>query len=198
MLVLFGGSFDPVHIGHIVVARDVKEALGAEKVIFMPAYSAPLKKGHSASPEDRLKMLEIALMKEEGLEVSDFEIKKGGVSYTVETLRWFTEKYGEKPYLLLGSDSFLRFHLWKEPGNVLSMSRLAVVDREGKLAEVREYLRDRFPNLKEVEDIVLLKARRIDVSATEVRERLRKGLSVYCMVPDKVLEYIKERKLYRG
>lgn len=197
MHVLFGGSFDPVHIGHILVARDVKERLRAQKVVFMPAYCAPLKDGHSASPEDRLMMLRIALEGEKGFEVCDYEIRKGGVSYTVETLEWFGEEFGKRPYLLLGSDSALRLHLWKEPKKVLELSRLVVVDREGKLEAVRTYLKETFPYLKEGEDFKLMQVRRIDISATEVRRRLREGLSVYCMLPDRVRDYIEKNRLYR-
>jgi len=197
MLILFGGSFDPVHVGHILVARDVKERLGARKVIFMPAYHAPLKEGHSASPEDRLNMLRLALKDEEGMEVSDYEIKRGGVSYTVHTLEWFRKEFGEEPHMLLGSDSVLRLHLWREPCRVLELSRLVVVDREGKLEEVRLYLRDKFPDLEEGKDFVLLEVRRVDVSATEIRRRVREGLSIYCMVPDSVKNYIERKGLYR-
>ncbi len=197
MFILFGGSFDPVHIGHVILARDVKERIGADRVVFMPAYQAPLKSGHRASPEDRIRMLEIALEGEEGMEVSSFEVQKGGISYTVDTLRWFIKEYGEKPNLLLGSDSVLRFHLWKEPEEVARLSRLVIVDRGGKLKEVKGYLREFFPDLKEGEDFLLLGVRRIDISATEIRDRIRRGLSVYCMVPDRVLQYIEERGLYR-
>ncbi len=197
MLILFGGSFDPVHVGHILIARDVKEKLGASKVVFMPAYHAPLKEGHSAPPEDRLRMLEIALRDEEGFEVSDYEIRRGGISYTVDTLEWFRDEFGSEPYLLLGSDSVLRFHLWREPERVAQLSKLVVVDRGGKLDSVRSYLKERFPQLEEGRDLILLQIRRIDVSATEVRKRIKEGLSIYCMVPDKVREYIEEKGLYR-
>lgn len=197
MLVLFGGSFDPVHIGHILVARDVKERLGAKKVIFVPAYHAPLKEGHRASPEDRLEMLRLALKGEEGFEIEDYEVKKGGISYTVETLIHLVPKLGERPYLLLGADSVLKFHLWREPERILELADLVIVDRMGEADRVRDYLRERFPNLKEGKNFLLLKIRRVDVSATEIRERLREGKSIYCMVPDSVREYIEIRKLYR-
>ena len=197
MLVLFGGSFDPVHIGHILVAREVKEKIGAKKILFMPAYRAPLKEGHSAPPEDRLRMLQLALEGEKGFEVSDYEIKRGGTSYTVDTLEWLRKQTEERPYLMLGADSVLRFHLWREPERILELSKLLVVERGGKLELVRTYLKERFPRLREGEDFELLEVRRIDVSATEVRKRVREGLSIYCMVPDRVREYIEEKGLYR-
>ena len=197
MFVLFGGSFDPVHIGHIVIARDVKEHLGAEKVIFIPASQAPLKEGHGAPPLDRLRMLQLAVEREEGFEVEDWEVRKGGVSYTVDTLQHLLPKLGSKPCFLLGADSVLRLHLWREPERILQLVKVVVVDRGGKMEEVRKYLKERFPHIKEGEDVLFLPVRRIDVSATEIRRRLREGKSIYCMVPERVEEYIKERRLYR-
>ncbi len=197
MFVIFGGSFDPVHIGHILIARDVKERLKAKKIIFIPAYHAPLKEGHRASPEDRLNMLKIALEKEEDFVIEDYEIRRKGVSYTVDTLEYLTPKLGEKPYLLLGADSVLKFHLWKKPKRILDLANIIVIDRGGKIEIVKDYLKNHFPDLKEGENLILLSIRRIDLSATEIRNRLREGKSVYCMVPDKVREYIEQRGLYR-
>ncbi|RLJ70071.1 nicotinate-nucleotide adenylyltransferase [Hydrogenivirga caldilitoris] len=197
MFILFGGSFDPVHIGHLIVARDVREKLQADKVVFLPAYRAPLKEEHRASPEDRLNMLKLAIEGEEGFDIEDYELKKGGISYTVETLEYLYPKVGEKPFLILGADSVLKFHLWKEPERVLELSKIIVVDREGKIGEVRDYIGENFPWLSEGEDFLMLSVRRIDVSATEIRSRVREGKSIYCLVPDRVRRYIEERGLYR-
>jgi len=139
MFVLFGGSFDPVHVGHIVIARDVREHLQAEKVIFIPAAQAPLKEGH------------------------------GAVSYTVDTLRDLLPELGSKPYFLLGADSVLRLHLWREPERILDLVRVVVVDRGGKMEEVKRYLQERFP--EKGKDTLFLPVRRIDISATEIRRR---------------------------
>jgi len=195
MFVLFGGSFDPVHVGHIVIARDVREHLQAEKVIFIPAAQAPLKEGHGAPALDRLRMLQLAVEKEEGFAVEDLEIRRGGVSYTVDTLRDLLPELGSKPYFLLGADSVLRLHLWREPERILDLVRVVVVDRGGKMEEVKRYLQERFP--EKGKDTLFLPVRRIDISATEIRRRVREGKSIYCMVPEKVEEYIRERGLYR-
>ncbi len=98
---------------------------------------------------------------------------------------------------MLGSDSFLKFHLWKEPEEILKLAKIIVVEREGKLDEVRKYIKEKFPHIQENRDVFLVRTRRIDISSTEIRHRISKGLSVYCMVPDGVEEYIRKRGLYR-
>ena len=196
MILLFGGSFDPIHIGHILVARDVKEKLGAKKVVFIPAYRAPLKETHSAPPEDRLRMIEIAIENEEGFEVEDYEIRRGGISYTVHTLEYLKDKISGRPGFLIGADSMLRFHLWRDPERIVEMADIVVVDREGLVSKVRDYVKTRFPMLKEGKNLFFVNTRRIDVSATEIRRRIREGLSIYCLVPGPVEEYIRERGLY--
>lgn len=197
MVILFGGSFDPIHIGHLIVARDVREKVGAEKVVFIPTYRTPLKESHSAPPEDRLNMVRLAVEGEEGFEVEDYEVKKGGVSYTVETLEYLTGKLSGRPVLLLGADSMLRFHLWREPERIIEMADLMVVERDGLMNRVREYVKTRFPVLKEGKNVFFVSTRRIDVSATEVRRRVKEGKSIYCLVPEPVERYIRERGLYR-
>ena len=196
MILLFGGSFDPIHIGHIVVAREVKERLGARVVVFIPAYRAPLKEDHSAPPEDRLRMTQLAVEGKDGFAVEDYEIRKGGVSYTVETLEYMSRRVSERIGFIVGADSALRFHEWKKPERILELACLVVVDRGGLIGVVRDHLRRRFPHLREGRDLIFVNTRRIDVSATEIRRRIREGLSVYCLVPDVVERYIKERGLY--
>ncbi len=196
MKIIFGGSFDPIHIGHIILARDIKEILKAEKVLFVPTAQAPLKEKHRASAEDRLKMLQLALEREKDLLIEEYEIRRGGISYTVFTLEYLSKKYkGDELYLLLGSDSFLRFHLWKEPNRILQLAKIVVVDREGKLKDVQEYIKENFKTFKD--RIILLPSRRIDISSTEIRKRIKEGKSIYCLVPEKVEEYIRKKGLYK-
>lgn len=98
MRLFFGGSFDPVHMGHLIIARDVIEVLAFDGVVFVPAFQAPLKDTHVASPEDRIRMLNLALDGIEGFEVSNIEVRRGGISYTVDTAKEFYKEYGEKPF----------------------------------------------------------------------------------------------------
>ncbi len=197
MKLYFGGSFDPVHVGHLLVARDVLEALGFQKIVFLPAFQAPIKRPHEASPEDRLRMLELAL-KEPFFEVSDLEIKRGGISYTVDTARELYSTLGERPFLLVGADSFLSLHVWKEPVELLRLARFVVADREGKAKLIKLYVEEYFPFLKEGEDYLLVATRRVDVSSTEIRKRVKEGKSIRWLVPEEVEIYIHEKSLYRG
>lgn len=198
MMLFFGGSFDPVHVGHLIVARDVLEVVGASRVVFLPAYQAPLKEAHRASPEDRLNMLRLATKGQEGFEVSPLEIERGGVSYTVDTAEELSKRLGYRPTFVVGADSFLKLHMWKEPEKLLQLARFVVIDRGGREKEVVGYIKERFPNLKEGEDYTLVRVRRIDISSTEIRQRLAEGKSVRWLVPPEVEAYIYERKLYRN
>ncbi|MDW8031948.1 MAG: nicotinate-nucleotide adenylyltransferase [Aquificaceae bacterium] len=196
MRLFFGGSFDPVHVGHLLVARDVKEDMGFEKVVFLPAFQAPLKEPHGATPEDRLQMLRLSLRGFEDYEISEVEIRRGGVSYTVDTAEELHRTLGERPFFLLGADSFLSLHLWKEPVLLTRLARFLVVDREGMWKKLKVYLAENFPHLKEGKDLFILTVRRIDLSSTEIRERVRRGKSIRWMVPEGVEDYIRDRGLY--
>ncbi len=196
MKLFFGGSFDPVHLGHLLVARDVMEALGFERVVFVPAHQAPLKDPHLASPKERLEMLRLSLLGLQGFEVSHIEIDRGGISYTVDTARELRKTLGDKPFFLVGADSFLSLHLWKEPDELVSLARFVVVDRQGKRERVMNYLRENFPELKEGEDFHFLSVRRVDISSTEIRERVKEGKSIKWLVPERVEDYILARGLY--
>ncbi|MFN3598507.1 MAG: nicotinate-nucleotide adenylyltransferase [Aquificaceae bacterium] len=198
MELFFGGSFDPVHIGHLLIATDVKEAMDFERVIFLPTFQAPLKDTHLASPEDRFNMLEIAIREFEGYGISRLEIERGGVSYTVDTARHIYKNYGYKSFFLVGADSFLSLHLWKDPFELISLASFVVADRESKGKKVKEYIKENFPMLKEDRDFFLLSVRRIDISSTEIRERVKKGKSIRWMVPEGVEEYIRAKGLYKA
>ncbi|MEN3028515.1 MAG: nicotinate-nucleotide adenylyltransferase [Aquificaceae bacterium] len=196
MRLFFGGSFDPVHVGHLLVARDVKEAMGFERVVFLPTFQAPLKEPHGATPEERLQMLRLSLKGLEDYEVSEIEIRRGGISYTVDTAEELHRTLGERPFFLLGADSFLSLHLWKEPVLLTRLARFLVVDREGRREKLKVYLKENFPHLEEGKDFFFLSVRRLDLSSTEIRDRVRKGKSIKWMVTEEVEDYIRDKGLY--
>ncbi len=194
--IFFGGSFDPVHIGHLIIARDVFEDLKVEKIIFVPAFQAPLKEPHWATPKQRLVMLYMATKGEGCFDVSDIEIRRGGISYTVDTAQELFSHLGERPTFLVGADSILTLHMWKDPQRLTQIARFVIADRNKKAQEVKKYLKLNFPSLREERDFFLLETRNIDVSSTEIRQRLKEGKSIKWLVPEDVQEYILEKGIY--
>jgi len=197
MKVFFGGSFDPVHLGHLLVARDVLEELKVQEVVFVPAYQAPLKEPHRASPEERLHMLKLAIENVKGFSVSSVEINRKGISYTVDTAKELFQELKDKPTFLVGVDSVLNLHLWKNPATLVSLARFIIVDRGSKGKEVKAYLKEKFPELIEDTDYIILSIRRIDISSTEIRRRVKEGKSITWLVPERVESYILSKGLYK-
>lgn len=194
--VFFGGSFDPVHIGHLIVARDVLEQLQAESIVFLPAFQSPLKEPHVATPQQRFEMLSLAIEQEKGFEVSSLEIERRGVSYTVDTAQELFYTLGERPTFLVGADSIMTLHMWKEPQKLTQIAKFVIVYRNKKSKDVVDYIKAYFPWLKEGEDYLLLSTRNIDVSSTEIRKRIKEGKSIRWLVPERVEKYILQRKVY--
>ncbi len=193
-ILFFGGSFDPPHIGHLILPRDVMEHFGFEKVIFIPAYISPFKakRGHRAPAEDRLKMLQLVVEEVPYYGIEPYEILKGGVSYTYETALYLREKYNlQKVHWLMGDDTFWNFDRWFRFGELKELIIPVVVLRNHQPGDIRE--RAFQMGLK---DFLLYPSRRIEISSTEIRERLREGKDVRFMVPEKVYSYIRKRKLY--
>lgn len=186
---IFGGTFDPVHWGHLIVGGYVRNALGLEKVVFVPSMISPHKQERpAAGAEDRLAMLRLAVKGLEGFEVSDVEIARGGVSYTVETLSEFHKISPECHLsLLIGADNFIEFDTWKEPEKVRSLAQLVVMSRPGTSAEVS--LADH--------GVLRIKVPEIRISSSNIRALTREGKSIRYLVTDRVAEYIYSHHLYR-
>ena len=183
---VFGGSFDPVHHGHLIVAAEARRVLSLAEVRFIPARQQPFKHGsHHASVEDRLAMLRLALQNEPGLTVDARECARLGPSYTVDTLR---ELRAELPdaalFLLVGSDAARDFGQWREAVAIRQLATLVVLSRPGVSVPADDW------------DVQLLPVPAIDISATEIRERVRAGESIRFLVPDAVARYIADRRLY--
>lgn len=192
---LFGGSFNPPHIGHLLVAVDAYEALGLDKLIIMPAAANPLKGSNlgGASRIQRLQMTQLAFAGDRRFEVSDMEIGRGGLSYTVDTLEELAKKYeGAELILVLGMDSLATFNQWVRPERIKELARFGVLtrtalSRHALESEVGAELPD---------GATLVTARRVDVSSSEIRDRVRAGKSIKGFVAESVEEFILAAELY--
>jgi len=207
MIGLYGGSFDPVHIGHLRIAEDVREYFGFEKIIFVPAYHSPLKPESRASAEDRIYMLQLCVKYNRYFSIDDIEIKRKGKSYTIDTIRMYREK-GKFPFFILGTDAFLTLDRWKKPEELIKMTSFIVLGRgKDRLEDVKLFIKNRFPDLKLLQDkkpveeagyVYFFDRRRIDISSTEIRRRVKDSRSIKYLVLPEVEEYIFYKKLYRG
>lgn len=188
---LLGGSFDPVHFGHLLAAQDAYEQHRLDRLIFVPAAQAPLKPNDvQSSATDRLAMLRSAIEWDRRFEISDVELLRGGVSYTIDSARHFRALYPhDQLYWIIGGDQLPKLHLWREIGELAKLVEFIFLERPG------------FP-LKATPDIPGLRLHRCDghllaISSTELRERTRRGLSLDYFVPHKAIVYIRQHDLYR-
>lgn len=189
---VFGGTFDPPHVGHLLLAADAFEALRLDKLIFVPASIQPFKVETPAvaSPTDRLEMVRLAAGDDPRYLVDDAEIGRGGLSYTVETLEDLSRRNrGAEIFLLVGEDALSGFAGWRNRERILELATLAVMHRAGTGgSEKKSVVHD---------GVVTVPARRIDVSSTEIRERVRAGKSIKGFVVEPVERFIRARGLYR-
>ena len=188
---LLGGSFDPVHLGHVGVAHAVADALGLERVYLVPAAQAPLRTDPvRADAAHRLTMLRLATAGDTRLAVSEIELQRGGVSYTVETLRMLRALHpGDELLWILGTDQLARLGQWAEPEALASLAEFVCYGRPGSAKT-------------KVPDIPGLRVSRVEgpewhISSTEIRARCLRGETLTGHVADKVIEYIRENGLYR-
>ena len=187
MVGVFGGSFDPIHHGHLLIARVIAETLGLDQVRFVPAREQPLKReGHRSSATHRSAMVALAVDDEPGFALESIELDRPGPSYTVDTLRALREREPElDPVLLLGADAAAELPRWKEGDAVLRLARVAVFTRAGIEAPV-------IPGIWRRVNVPA-----IEISATAIRARARAGQSLRYWVPDAVAEYVAAHGLYR-
>jgi nicotinate-nucleotide adenylyltransferase len=179
---VFGGTFDPVHVGHLAIANAALEDLGLDRVIFVPARRSPLKPDVPvASPADRLAMLDAAIADEPRFGVSRVELERDGPSYTVDTLDAL-HREGDL-FLILGSDAYADFARWRDPERVRALATVVLAARPGA------------PNAPR--DVRMLDAPLMDISSRELRARAARGKSLRYLVPEAALRYIEEHRLYR-
>ncbi|MFW6180955.1 MAG: nicotinate-nucleotide adenylyltransferase [Spirochaetota bacterium] len=190
---ILGGTFNPVHLGHLRLAEDVREDFGLDRVLFIPTNIPPHKEmQHSASPENRLRMVEAAVGGNRGFACDDTEIRRGGRSYTIDTVCCLYRRYTfeEKPFLLIGSDLFPELHTWKDIQELARLVEFIVLVRDGY--PVENGMHSGIPNLR----AHLFEKRRLEIASSEIRERALKGKSIRYLVPEEVYQYIMRKGLY--
>jgi len=190
-IALFGGTFNPIHNGHLIVAEHVRVAMTIDRVIFIPSFITP----HKQSGEDevfhhRLEMVRLAIKGNECFECSDYEINKNAISYTIDTIEEMKSQHPyDTIYLIIGMDNYLTFHLWKEPDRLLSSIQVIVMNRPNHKKQINEVIGTK--------NIIFIDVPNIDISSTDIRQRVGEGKSVRHMVPDSVEEYIVAQGLYK-
>ncbi len=191
---LFGGSFDPPHLGHLGIAEYIRDELQFDLILFIPAYIAPHKvKYRITSAEHRLEMLKLALKDRPGLELSDLEIRRRGISYSIDTIlqiKKIMSLRSDDLYFLIGADSLLDLQTWREPERILTESRLLVAARpDFSIDNIPENLRGR---------VKFLANPLLDISSTQIRQNIKNNHPVQQLVPDSVADYIARNGLYKN
>lgn len=188
---IVGGTFDPIHIGHLFIAEDVRKALKLDKIIFIPNGTPP-HKSVKTDEADRLYMVRLATEDNENFELSDIEIFKKENSYTVDTLSALREAYPEDEFFfIMGSDSLLSIHTWKNYEKIFDMSNIVCLKRPGfdfHELEIAQSL---------MGQILFLDSLMLEISSTDIRKRISEGRNIKYLVTDKVERYIIEKSLYR-
>lgn len=195
---ILGGTFDPPHNGHLHMARAAQDALGLAEIIFMPAKQPPHKLDDPVSPlETRVAMLKRALAGEPTFVISMLEAERQGPSYTVETLRILRRKLGDDAeiFFIIGEDSLVNFPTWHQPREIVKLCKLAVLQRPKYDVDL-DALDKRVPGVKA--SVVLIRARELDISSSDIRERVARGESIRKLVPARVADYIELHHLYQS
>jgi len=209
---LFGGTFDPIHWGHLRSAEEVREAFRLDKIIFIPTSIQPLKSGAATVAADRIAMARLATADNPAFAVSDVEIKRSGKSFTIDTLRDFAGRHPKDSiYFIIGMDAFRDIGQWKDFKELFALAHFIVTSRPGgpgrfgaallPVAARKSFCYDRARDAFRHESgtrLHFLKLTDIAISASEIRARVRAGQSIRYLVPAKVERYIERRGLYRA
>lgn len=186
-----GGSFDPVHFGHLIAAQDVLEQFKLDRLFLVPAAQAPLKPSDVQSTSaDRLSMLRAAIEWDRRLEISDYELTKGGVSYTIDSVRHFRSQFpGARLFWVIGGDQLPLLHKWKDIRELAQMIEFIFLERPKHPTKPHA----------DIPGLVLHRCdgHLIEISSSELRQRVKQGLSLHYFCPQKVIAYIGQNKLYR-
>jgi nicotinate-nucleotide adenylyltransferase len=194
---LFGGTFDPPHAGHLIVAQDAATALGLDRILFIPAAQPPHKQHTVVSPADlRARMISLATAADERFAVDTLELQRSGPSYTVDTVQQLTESWPAVEWtLLIGADQHAEFHTWREPERIRRLARIGVLEREGTAAVTTAAARGAAAAEAAAVHVAVT---RIDISSTMIRLRVAAGQPIRYLVPEPVEEFIFQQQLYVG
>lgn len=214
---LLGGTFNPVHCGHLTMARQIRRALDLDRILFIPTGDPPHKSRQDlASADDRYAMVCLAIASEAGLAISDVELRRPGKSYTIDTVRLLRQEYGSQTelFFLIGLDAFLEFPTWREPDALLELCSFVVMNRPGtsfqhltRLSRFQTFPGDSLAALdagtiSQVDipignrRLICLRLTPSDISASDIRGRVRTGLPVANLLPPTVESYILQHHLY--
>lgn len=195
---IMGGTFDPIHLGHVAMAREALLQADLDRVLFMPSKIPPHKRERIISDErQRAEMVRLAIQNEPGFEFSAFELAREGITYTAETLQLFhAEHLKDKLYFIMGGDSFMQLEDWYQPGKIMASAVILAVSRDGltqeQMQERAEELRQRYHA-----EIQIVRMPPLDISSTEIRRRVHAGRKINDLVPEAVAEYIQRQGIYR-
>lgn len=216
---LFGGTFNPIHLGHLRAAVEVREGFDLDHIFLIPAALPPHKMpGEVADAADRLKMLNLAVEDTSGLEVSDVELKRSGLSYTIDTVHYFIRTFSDESliFLIMGLDAFLEIDTWKSHEELLAKMPFIVINRpiaeEAGVGSERQLIEDflrsklsenyifyhaqSYYKLEGKQPIYIYQVSALDISSTKIRKIIKKGRSIEYLVPKKVAEFITSKGLY--
>ncbi len=188
---IYGGTFNPMHIGHLIVIESVREQLQFDRLLFIPSANPPNKSDPSLAPaSDRLQMARLGVEGNPDFEVSDIETNRGGISYTVDTLKSLSALYPRATLsLIIGADNLIEFQTWKSPNEIVDRAELVVMNRPGYAVQGAKSELSRLAKHVNVPQI--------GVSGTDIRRRVKLGRSIRYLVPRTIEEYIRQKGLYR-
>ena len=187
---ILGGTFDPIHLGHLIIAQAIIELRSLEKIIFIPCNISPHKTDvQHSDPIHRLKMTELAIMSNPAFDYSSIDIQRGGISYMIDTLRELKNRY-DNIELIIGYDNIEKFYTWKDPDEILKVSKLIVMKRSAEMDITRK---DKF-----YEAATFVNTPTIDIKATTIRQRVKNKLPIDFLVTENVRDYIFQNNLYKN
>jgi nicotinate-nucleotide adenylyltransferase len=182
---ILGGTFNPPHIGHLILAEEIREKLNLDKIFFIPTNIPPHKEINDIASLHRLNMVKLSVEDNPYFEVLDLEIKRGGISFTIDTLKELKKKFPQDVFfLIVGSDLAQTFSAWKDFEEIKKLARIVVAQR-------KEYI------LEEKENFILVEITQIDISSSQIRDKIEEGRSIKYLVKEEVEEYIENHQLYK-